>query len=600
MSNGNKRGILNNMAFMLKNIVRNDKYIILFASLYIPVNVVNQFINVYLTATIVGLVTGKEELPLISTILAFAGCKFITSVLLQYSDKQLTVRNYKSRMQFFFDYAQKYMKADFSVIESIDGKNTAQRAKNTMFRFDYRTKSAVESIPMLLASLFSNLLGLFVYGGIISILNPFILLALACTAALSCLFQRFLVKYDQKDKKRYVPIERKIYYVLKESQNLGAAKDIKLYKISNWFNNIFDEQIKRRIVLYKKRGKYQYSFNAAIAIVNVIFNGFIYFYLINRYIAHAIDIIQFILYFGLITGFNSWLLSIVGNIEELNSSSFDIGDLRSFYDIAEPKESQEQRASNGGCAIDFNNVSFMYTSTRKNVIRNMTFHIRHGEKIAIVGVNGAGKTTLVKLVCGLYYPTEGSIFIGGTDTRNINVSALYDMFSVVFQDVYLLPTTIERNITMSDQTDKERFEQVLLLSGLKEKIERLPDKEKTTILKSVLDNAVDLSGGEIQKLALARALYKNGSIIVLDEPTAALDPIAENEMYQKYNMLTQGKTAIFISHRLSSTRFCDRIFFIDNGQIAESGTHDELMRLGGKYAVMYELQSHYYRQDMEV
>ena len=215
-----------------------------------------------------------------------------------------------------------------------------------------------------------------------------------------------------------------------------------------------------------------------------------------------------------------------------------------------------------------------------------------------MGINGAGKTTLVKLLCGLYIPTEGEVRLNGISVTDYNILYYYSLFSVVFQDMYLLPVTIAEFIA-SDNTniEEEKVHYVLRLAGLEQKIQSLPKGIHSHLMKGVFDDSIELSGGEKQKLMFARALYKNAPVVVLDEPTAALDPIAENELYQKYGNLTQGKTSIYISHRLASTRFCDRIVLIDNKTIAESGSHEELMKTGGKYAKMFEIQSQYYKEE---
>ena len=204
----------------------------------------------------------------------------------------------------------------------------------------------------------------------------------------------------------------------------------------------------------------------------------------------------------------------------------------------------------------------------------------------------------VKLICGLFVAQEGKVLINGTDSREFNRDEYYKLFSTLFQDVSLLPSTIEKNIALCEESriDRLKLKKCMTLAGIADKVESLPDKEKTLLVREVHEGATALSGGELQRLLLARALYKDAPIIILDEPTAALDPIAENDMYLKYNELTEGKTAIYISHRLSSTRFCDRIILLDESKIAEIGTHEELLDLGGKYAEMFKIQSKYYRE----
>ena len=208
---------------------------------------------------------------------------------------------------------------------------------------------------------------------------------------------------------------------------------------------------------------------------------------------------------------------------------------------------------------------------------------------------------MVKLICGLLHPTEGEIFINGINAVDFARDDYFKLFSVIFQDVHLLPISIAGNITLQqeEQYDKVRLQQCLEQSGLKDKIDRLPNGLNTLMVKNVNEEAVELSGGEVQKLLLARALYKEAPVLILDEPTAALDPIAENDIYMKYSEMTAGKTSVFISHRLASTRFCDRIIFLADGKIAEEGTHSELLALNGEYAKLFEVQSRYYREGGE-
>jgi ATP-binding cassette subfamily B protein len=223
--------------------------------------------------------------------------------------------------------------------------------------------------------------------------------------------------------------------------------------------------------------------------------------------------------------------------------------------------------------------------------------IAKGEKLAVVGRNGAGKTTLVKLLCGFYDPTEGEVLLNGQDIRQYDRRAYYRLFSAVFQDFSLLPGSIALNVAQSlDEIDMEKVKDCVRRAGLAEKIEALPQVYETKLGKSVYLDALELSGGETQRLMLARALYKEGAVIVLDEPTAALDPLAERDLYNRYHELTKGATSVYVSHRLASTRFCDRIILIGDGGIAEVGTHETLLAAGGEYAHLFEVQSQYYRE----
>ena len=227
----------------------------------------------------------------------------------------------------------------------------------------------------------------------------------------------------------------------------------------------------------------------------------------------------------------------------------------------------------------------------------MNLNICPGENLAIVGLNGAGKTTLVRLICGLLDPTEGRILLNGTDVRLFNRSELYQLFSTVFQQFSVLDVTVAENIAQtSENIDYEKLKRCTEEAGIDKFIEELPQGIDTHVGKNVYLDGILCSGGQLQRLMLARALYKDGAILVLDEPTAALDPIAENDIYMKYHEMTNGKTSIFISHRLASTRFCDRIIFMQNGEIYEEGTHESLLEKDGAYAKLFEVQSRFYRE----
>jgi ABC-type multidrug transport system fused ATPase/permease subunit len=329
-------------------------------------------------------------------------------------------------------------------------------------------------------------------------------------------------------------------------------------------------------------------------------DGAAYAVLITMFLNDRIDLGSFVFYFGAIAGFSNWLSSIIGQFSSIATHSVNINRLRAFLEI-------ENRFNHGeGIAlptetpyeIEFKDLSYTYPNAEKPAVDNISFKINKGEKIAIVGVNGAGKTTLVKLMCGLYYPTSGQVLLNGKDAKEYNIDEYYTQFSAVFQTINLMPIPILNYLSASfEQADKNKAHSAIKLAGLDNIIDKLPNGINTTLVKGIYDDGIDLSGGEKQKLMLARAIYKDAPILILDEPTAALDPIAENELYLKYAELTQGKTSVYISHRLSSTRFCDRIMFIQDGKIMECGSHSELMEKNGLYANMFNIQSHYYREE---
>ena len=247
--------------------------------------------------------------------------------------------------------------------------------------------------------------------------------------------------------------------------------------------------------------------------------------------------------------------------------------------------------------LTLENVSFRYPKAEKDTLTNINLTLHNGEKLAVVGLNGAGKTTLVKLMCGFLDPTQGRVLLNGTDIRKFNRQQYYDLFSAVFQNFSLLATSVAANVAQSEENiDMNRVRRCVELAGLKQKVESLPQGYESKLNRTVYEDAVMFSGGETQRLMLARALYKNAPFIVLDEPTAALDPLAEADMYQKYDSLSGGKSSVYISHRLASTRFCDRIVLIDNASICEEGTHEQLLKAGGKYARLFEVQSKYYKR----
>ena len=331
-------------------------------------------------------------------------------------------------------------------------------------------------------------------------------------------------------------------------------------------------------------------------------NGIAYVYLISMALNEGLGVPEFLLYFTAVSTFTTWVMGILQQATKLHQQSLDISQVREFLEYPEPFKFEEGSAvpKADSYELKMENVSFRYPGAEGDTIHGLNLTVHPGEKLAIVGLNGAGKTTLVKLLCGLFDPTEGRVLLNDKDIRDFNRREYYGLFSAVFQEFSILDVTVAENIAQNKENiDYEKVADCIEKAGLTKTVKELPKDLDTHVGREVYLDGVLFSGGQTQRLMLARALYKDGPILMLDEPTAALDPIAENDIYMKYNDMTKGKTSLFISHRLASTRFCDRIIFVADGHITEEGTHESLLALGGAYAKLFEIQSRYYQEGKE-
>lgn len=310
------------------------------------------------------------------------------------------------------------------------------------------------------------------------------------------------------------------------------------------------------------------------------------------------SIADFSMYLAAVAGLSLMLKTVAGDIAFIINEGQYVYDYFNFIekDLGE-KGGTREAIKDDTLEVVFDNVSFCYPGTDKYIFKNLNFTVHKGERLAIVGINGAGKSTLVKLMVGLFDVTEGEIRINGIPIKEFDKKQLFSMFSVVFQDVNILAFTVKENVACSSvDIDEERVNDALQRVGLKEKIEKLPKGMEQMMLKIIEEDGAELSGGESQKLSIARALYKGGNMVIMDEPTAALDALAEAEIYENFSELVKGKTSVYISHRLASTKFCDKIALFDGTGLKEYGNHDELMKLEGDYYHMFSVQGKYYTE----
>jgi ABC-type bacteriocin/lantibiotic exporter with double-glycine peptidase domain len=592
---------LQNVSYLIKNLWRWDKKLFFVALLQVPIIVVMPLLGIYIPKIVIDSVTRKSSINgLFISLWAPVLCMVILNILLSSLRSLSMFKSIAYRMKYSGLITEKTLDTDF---ENIDGPTGQQRIEKACTSVD-SNDSATEAIIKVLIELSSNLIGFIIYSKIISKIHPFIVVFLVLSSIFNYLVGRYVNNYEHRNKANITPIQMKLRYVINWAGDFKAAKDMRLYNMFPWFKEMFS-RLKKQKLYYRKKNIYRrYFSNFVDGILIFLRDGITYGFLIYSVLYRNMSIGDFILYFGAVSGFSNWLTGVIKNYNSLNSISLDVCDLREYLELEDSKNRKQgvklPDSYELPLDIELRNLYYKYPGAEDYTIKGINVHIKQGEKIALVGVNGAGKSTIVKLICGLYTPTKGEILINGKNIELYNRDEYYSLISVVFQDIHLLPLSIEKNIALrsAEEINSKEIERVIKMSGLSRKIDNLEKGKETLLVKSIYEEAIDLSGGEMQKLMLARALYKNSPVIILDEPTAALDPLAESEIYEKYNELTEGSTSIFISHRLSSTRFCDRILFVGEGNILEEGSHEELMNKGGQYKKMYDMQSYYYKESV--
>lgn len=582
-----------NFVYMMKNWVKWDKKSLIYFFIRIPAMVLQPIITAYIPKAMIDCINEGATVERLTLVVALLSVLIALTTWLTPFMQELLLGSAKIiRMRYAVMAFNKSLNTSYINIESLDGREKNKRA--TEFYRSYYSSSAdfIDTFNQLLVCIVGVIASL----ALIYKINIIMILIILMTCAAEFFLLKYLNKKEKGVKKARGKIFVKFDYYYSLSKDLTAAKDIRLYGFTDYFLLAVAKLISSLESITAKYMHQSVTVGGTRALLNLMRELVAYAYLTYLVVSGRLSVSDFIFYFGIITGFSNWIMNFVFLYSNMERCCNDCGAFREFIESSEENQDKPDIDFEKVDSIEFKNVSFTYPSAEKSTINNMSFNVNKGENIAIVGENGAGKTTAVKLLCGLYYPTEGDILINGKSNRDFSPNSYFDLFSAVFQDYNFLPMTIAENITASADYDKEKLYAALKKAGIMDKIDSLDKKENTLMIKDVHKDAVDFSGGEKQKLLLAKAVYKNASVLILDEPTAALDPIAENELYLKYNEMTDNKISFFISHRLSSTRFCDKILFIKDGTIAESGTHEELMAKKGAYYRMYQIQSYYYKE----
>ncbi len=597
-----KYSIWQNVKFMVSFAWKNKEKKVIFIVILLSVLFVStSLVNLYVTPTILAAVENKVSLTeLLITILAFVIMMMICQAATSYVKVNRMYGRIQVRMLLLAKVNEKASTTSYPNMLDEKFKKLLAKAYTEM----QGNASSIEQIWHVLTLLMQHLLGIVCYAALLSSLNVWVMLAIIVFSVGEYVSTKRINEYGWIHRDEKAEFENRIVYVDDKVRDYTTAKDIRIFGMRPWLLDMKDSAMAAYTAFCKKTNGV-YIWAHILKIVNTFLrNGMAYTFLLYKIFQGNLSVAQFLLYFTAVDQFGTWVMNLLAHTISLHKQSQDISMVREFLDYPECFAFEEGNPlpceANGTYELRLEHVSYKYPGSETEVLKDINLTIYPGEKLAVVGLNGAGKTTLIKLLCGFLDPTEGQVLLNGEDIRKYNRRDYYKVFAAVFQEFSVLAATIATNVAQSeDDVDYEKVERCLSQAGLLEKVKNLPNGWDTYLNNTVYEEAILLSGGETQKLMLARALYKAAPILVLDEPTAALDPIAESEIYQKYNDMTKGKTAIYISHRLASTQFCDRILFIEGRKIAEEGTHEELLAKDGRYKEMFEVQSKYYREAVE-
>ncbi|MCR4897176.1 MAG: ABC transporter ATP-binding protein/permease [Lachnospiraceae bacterium] len=556
---------------------------------------VTRYLWTFISKFVIDAITeGQDSARFLITIGILFAVQVFFTISESYGYSENWYRYINARFFLIIEKNRKFMTQRFQNLEDKDVMDCYQKAGNATSGNEQGVEGMMRTTERFLTNLSVVVAGLVIMGT----LSLPVVLGMAAIAVLQSLIQNHTNKVCKK--KIWDPLAtwwRKDNYMAFTFTDFSAAKDIRMYGLKTFLMNKYKALGEERLAAAKEN---ELRWWVCGQIGNLLWAASqvgLYAWLIYCVVQKDLSVGNFTLYLGSAATFFSYMVSVLGNITDLLAKSREVDDFRSFMDIdADLREGSDPVPPCDNYEFTFEDVWFKYPNAEEYAIKGLNLTVKAGEKLAVVGQNGAGKSTFIKLLLRLYEPTKGRILLNGIDVSTFDRRDYYRLFSPAFQDVCLFAFPLSNNVSMTitDATDKERALKSLQDAGMEEKVAELAKGIDTEVLKVVYDDGVDFSGGEKQKIALARALYKDAPVIVLDEPTAALDALAESRLYREFDRLVSGKTAIYISHRLSSTQFCDHVAMFRDAELAEYGTHESLLEKGGAYSEMFQVQAQYY------
>ena len=587
-----KHSFSSNIKFLIKNWFRKDSFGTILVFLSAIVTIIIPLFDAYILKTITAaIIEGLDAEQFILSLISL----FVFYILLKILNTWMDTRNdffqTKVSMLYGVDLISALMDKDLLDFKTAEQKSLFERSKSFAFEGE-QADGAWSAIR--LSNLITSFLGFFAYAIIFSFLSYKLVLIILISALITAYFQDRLMLYGDAITDEMAQEESRHYYMYKVSLDDGAQKEIRLNNALSWLVYHLDKISKAYYSLLRGWTKKANAVSLVEGIFGFIRDLFTYVLLTKSVLNGEISAANFIFYLSLVLGFSEWLNNFSGHIRSLRRISLVCDKYRTFVQDKADLNT-EKIILKSIDEIKLEDVSFAYDEDNE-ILKNINLTIKKGESIAIVGENGAGKTTLIKLITKLFDASSGRILINGIDIDLYDKKSIYKRISALFQDYFLMPTTLINNLD-DKQQDRLQAEKFIDEMGLSSRFISLENGLDTELI-NIEDNKVEgFSGGETQKLLFIKSLMKDSDLLILDEPTSALDPIAEEKLYLKYKDFTKDKMAIFISHRITSTRFCDRIIYLDDKSIAEVGTYDELMNLGGKYKAMFDMQAKYYKEN---
>lgn len=600
--NQKEYSLFNNMTYIMSGTFRYQKVLLIILPLKIITSAVATYLPSFALRSVINRITERADFRLlVYTALFYTAVRLISALIENICDANIWWRLINAREHFIMLRIRKVLYMDYEYIESSRVMQAQQKAQRATGGNNNGVEGMMHSFEKLMIMLASSLTAIV----IICRLSAWALLLVLVYGVLYYLNMDNTKRRDKITWDECTPYWRKQWYMQNTMTNFTYGKDIRLFSMKKWIMGKY-AHLQNILHNHMRDAKNRWLGCSMISNTLALLNtAAIYGYLAYRVIMTDVSIADFSLYLGAIEGFNETLRQVFNTVTDMRQQSREVDDFRTFIEYPE----REILVGDDGelpallhmekYVFTFENVSFKYPDTENYALKDLSLTLEAGERLAVVGLNGAGKSTFVKLLCGLYVPTEGRILLNGIDIKRYDKREYYELFAPVFQNIELFAFQMCENVSMRDiqNTDTERAAACLRDAGLSEKLDTLPKGVETQLLKVIHDDGIDLSGGERQKLAFARALYKNSPIVILDEPTSALDALAEYRMYMNFDRLIGSKSAVYISHRLSSTRFCDHVAMFEGGKLIEYGTHESLMEKGGAYREMFDVQAQYYQEE---